>query len=275
LFTDCILSYLYTNCAVSTTGRWPTEKKMNFNTLPTPLVIAHRGFCGCFPENTLAAFNGAADAGAHMIELDVSLSRDRKLVVIHDETVDRTTNGSGAVKALSLEALGKLDAGSWFDPRYAGERLPLLAQVLDAARGRLLVNIEIKPEAFDPAGPADAIERQVMALVHEKKMRDDVLVSSFDWRVLENLRTLDPDVAIGLLAEIPADDRLLGWIQRLKAVSWHPDYRVLTRGQVDTLHHMGVKVFPFAVNGVIDTQGMLAMGVDGLFVDEPKQMTPE
>jgi glycerophosphoryl diester phosphodiesterase len=96
---------------------------MNIDTLPTPLFIAHRGLRIRFPENTLAAFNGAVAAGAQMIELDISLSRDRKLVVIHDDTVDRTTNGSGAVKALTMEDLCQLDAGSWFDPRFKDERL--------------------------------------------------------------------------------------------------------------------------------------------------------
>jgi glycerophosphoryl diester phosphodiesterase len=97
--------------------------------------IAHRGYSACYPENTLAAFKGAIDAGAHMIELDVCLSKDRHLVVIHDETVDRTTNGTGAVKALTLDQLSRLDAGSWFDPRFNTERLPTLAQVLDAVKG--------------------------------------------------------------------------------------------------------------------------------------------
>jgi glycerophosphoryl diester phosphodiesterase len=248
---------------------------MNIDNLPTPLYIAHRGLSARFPENTLAAFNGAADAGAHMIELDVSLSRDRRLVVLHDDTVDRTTNGNGAVKALTLDALGRLDAGSWFDPRFKGERLPTLAQVLDTARGRLMVNIEIKPEAFEPHGPADAIECQVLELVREKKMMDDVLVSSFDWRVLDNLRGLDPAIAIGLLADVPADDRLRDWYRRVKAFSWNPDYRVLTRPQLDSLHGMGARVFPYAVDGRIDTRAMLAMGVDGMIVDDPTQMAAE
>jgi glycerophosphoryl diester phosphodiesterase len=141
-----------------------------------------------YPENTLAAFKGAIDAGAQMIELDVCLSKDRHLVVIHDETVDRTTNGSGAVKMLTLAQLRQLDAGSWFDPRFNAERLPTLAEVLDAVKGHLQVNIEIKPEAFEAEGPADAVERQVLKLVREKNMLDDVLVSSFEWLVLENLR---------------------------------------------------------------------------------------
>ena len=237
------------------------------------LFIAHRGLSARFPENTLAAFRGAIEAGAQMIELDVSLSKDRQLVVIHDNSVDRTTNGSGPVKAHSLLELSRLDAGSWFDPRFKGERLPTLAQVLDAANGHLLVNIEIKPEAFEPHGPADAVERQVLALVCDKKMVEDVLVSSFEWQVLENLRQMDPDIALGLLSEAPVDASLLEWHQRIKAFSWHPDYRVLTRSQVDTFHKLGARVFPYAVEGKIDTRGMLAMGVDGLIVDDPRQMT--
>jgi glycerophosphoryl diester phosphodiesterase len=246
---------------------------MNINQLPTPLFIAHRGYSACYPENTLAAFNGAIDAGAHMIELDVCLSKDRHLVVIHDETVDRTTNGTGAVKALTMDQLDRLDAGSWFDPRFNTERLPTLAQVLDAAKGHLLVNIEIKTEAFEADGPADAVERQVLNLVREKNMLDEVLVSSFEWQMLENLRKLEPGIALGLLAEAPTDERLIHWYQRINGFSWHPDFRVLTRQQVDSLHDLGARVFPYAVDGRIDSLGMLAMGVDGLIVDDPRQMT--
>ena len=246
---------------------------MNIHQLPTPLFIAHRGYSACYPENTLAAFNGAIDAGAHMIELDVCLSKDRHLGVIHDETVDRTTNGTGAVKALTMDQLDRLDAGSWFDPRFNTERLPTLAQVLDAAKGHLLVNIEIKPEAFEADGPADAVERQVLNLVREKNMLDEVLVSSFEWQMLENLRKLEPGIALGLLAEAPADERLIHWYQRINGFSWNPDFRVLTRQQVDSLHDLGARVFPYAVDGRIDSLGMLAMGVDGLIVDDPRQMT--
>lgn len=240
--------------------------------LQQPLFIAHRGISARYPENTLAAFIGAIDVGAHMIELDVCLSKDRHLVVIHDETVDRTTNGTGPVKTLTLAQLRKLDAGSWFDPRFHAERLPTLAQVLDTVKGRLMVNIEIKPEAFEEKGPADAVERQVLDLVREKNMLEDVLVSSFEWQVLDNLRNLDPGIALGLLSETPADENLLHWYKRIKGFSWHPDFRVLTQQQVNTLHHTGARVFPYAVDGEIDTRGMLAMGVDGLIVDDPRQM---
>jgi glycerophosphoryl diester phosphodiesterase len=246
---------------------------MNIDHIPTPLFIAHRGLSARFPENTLAAFKGAVDAGAHMIELDVSLTRDRQLVVIHDDTVDRTTDGSGSVRALTLEEIGRMDGGSWFDPAFEGERLPTLAQVLDAVKGRLLVNIEIKPEAFERHQPADAVERQVVQLVREKNMRDDVLVSSFEWQVLENIYKMEPAIALGLLSDVAADERLHHWHQRVKAFSWHPDYRVLTPDQVKAFHDLGARVFPFSVEGRIDTRAMLAMGVDGLMVDDPRQMT--
>lgn len=240
--------------------------------LPVPLFVAHRGYRSQYPENTLAAFNRAIDAGAHMIELDVCLSMDRHLVVIHDETVDRTTNGTGAVRRMTLKQLRQLDAGSWFSPRFSGERLPTLDQVLDAVKGQVLVNIEIKPEAFEADGPADAVERQVLDLVCRKKMVDDVLVSSFEWQVLDNLSKMAPGIALGLLSDMPADEHLLYWYQRVKGFSWHPDFRVLTQPQVDSLHNMGARVFPYAVDGKIDTRGMLAMGVDGLIVDDPRQM---
>ncbi len=246
---------------------------MNIENLPTPLFIAHRGFSRRFPENTLAAFAAAVDAGAQMIELDVSLSKDRQLVVMHDAAVDRTTSGGGAVRTLTLEQLQTLDAGSWFDARFNGERVPTLEQVLDLARGRILVNIEIKPEAFEANGAADAVERQVVELVRAKGMTGDVLVSSFEWQILDNLRRLDPTIALGLLSDAAADESLRYWAGRIGAYSWHPDHRILTPTQVAERHAMGMKVFPYVVDGAIDTPRMLAMGVDGLIVDDPLQMT--
>ncbi len=245
---------------------------MNIDKLPIPLFIAHRGIRHRFPENTIASFQGAMDAGAHMIELDLCLTKDRQLVVIHDETVDRTTNGSGRVRLLTMEALAQLDAGSWFDPRFSGERLPTLAQVLALAKGKILVNIEIKPEAFEVHGPKDAIERQVLELVRSQQMEEDVLISSFQWQVLKRMRKIAPNIALGLLSNIPADDRLFSWHRKIQGFSWHPDYRVVTRPQVEILHQMGAKVFPYAVNGRIDTHRLREMGVDGLMVDDPDQM---
>lgn len=242
-----------------------------FKQVPPPLIVAHRGHSSHYPENTLAAFRAAIAAGAHMVELDVNLSRDRQPVVIHDESVDRTTDGSGPVQAHTADQLNRLDAGSWFDPQFAGEKIPTLAQVLEALKGRIGVNIEIKPEAFEAHEPKDAVERQVWERVRAKGMQEDVLVSSFEWQALERLRRLDSGIALGLLSDVPADDSLFHWFRRVQGFSWHPDYRVLTPSQVKTLHNMGARVFPYAVDGEIDVPGMLSMGVDGLILDDPRQ----
>jgi glycerophosphoryl diester phosphodiesterase len=237
--------------------------------LPRPFIIAHRGCSSDYPENTLAAFAGAIDAGAHMVELDVCFSRDRHPVVMHDDTVDRTTNAAGPVNSFTMEQLGSLDAGSWFAPRFCAEAVPSLSHALDLMKGRVHVNIEIKPDCFEEQDPADAIERQVLSLVREKGMDSDVLVSSFEWQLLDRIRILDSEITLGLISDMPADDSLIYWYRRVKGFSWHPDYRILTRVQVDTLHELGARVFPYGVNGKIDIEGMLAMGVDGLILDNP------
>ena len=246
-----------------------------FKQVPNPLIMAHRGHSSHYPENTLAAFRAAIAAGAHMVELDVNLSQDRRLIVIHDESVDRTTDGGGSVQAQTAVQLSRLDAGSWFDPKFAGEKIPTLEQVLEALKGRIGVNIEIKPEAFEAHGPQDAVERQVWERVRAMGMQDDVLVSSFEWRALERLRNLDFGIALGLLSDMPANDSLFHWYQRVQGFSWHPDYRVLTPSQVKTLHNMGARVFPYAVDGKIDIPGMLSMGVDGLILDDPRQVSAD
>jgi glycerophosphoryl diester phosphodiesterase len=240
--------------------------------LPGLLYIAHRGLSSRYPENTLAAFRAAIDAGAGMLELDVTLTRDRRLAVIHDSTVNRTTNGRGRVNTMTMAHLHRLDAGGWFAERFAGEPVPSLEQVLDAVRGQVLLNIEIKPEAFEPRAPHDAVERQIVEMVTERQMTTDVLVSSFAWRVLARVRALSANLAIGLLSELPADERLIYWFRRLDGFSWHPDYRVVSRSQVKLLQGFGARVYPYTVGGRIDTAALLAMGVDGLIVDDPRQM---
>ena len=146
-----------------------------FMTVASPTgVIAHRGFSGAAPENTLAAIELAIQAGAHMIEVDVAMTADGHVVCLHDETLDRTTSGSGLPSAFALDAIKRLDAGSWFSAKFAGEPVPTLAEVFAATKNRILVNVEIKPEAVE-RGAASA----VAALVDEHGMEDRVVVSSF------------------------------------------------------------------------------------------------
>lgn len=233
-----------------------------------PLLIGHRGYPSKFPENTLASFEGAIQARCDMVELDVTLTRDRKVVVIHDDTLDRTTSGKGAVRAHTLEEIKRLDAGSWFDPRFATERVPELLEVMKLTTGRCMVNIEIKGSAFEAAYPIDAIEHQVVKLVKTSGAVGRVIVSSFDKRILQRIATMQEPPAIAYISDHGADQRVLEMLLEIKAFSWHPRFKVLTRDQVDMMHTANLKVYPWTINTRQEAENLLAMGVDGLICND-------
>jgi glycerophosphoryl diester phosphodiesterase len=234
-----------------------------------PWIIAHRGFKKKYPENTLIAFQAAMDAGVSMIELDVTLSRDRKLVVIHDATLERTTNGYGSVHDHTLAELKQLDAGSWFHSDFADERLPELSEVLDLVNGRVITNIEIKSNAYEPHHPADAIEKQVVDLVKQKKALDAVLISSFKVEILRQVLEIAGRPALALISSDPADGQTIKLCQDLKAFSWHPDHRILTGSQVEKMHTAGFKIFPYTVDTLEDYLKISDMNVDGVITNDP------
>ena len=238
------------------------------NLLP-PVIIAHRGYRKRYPENTLAAFAAAFDAGVGMVELDVTLTRDRRVVVLHDATLDRTTDGRGQVRDFTLEELKQLDAGSWFDPRFSGERLPTLEEALDLCATRGMVNIEIKADAFEAARHKDAIEEQVLTAVAERSMGDRVLISSFETRFLARIADRTNAPAVGVLTQRRIDSDPLSLCKRLRAFSWHPDFHSVTTARVRAMHAAGIMVFPYTVNQPKDFRGLLKMGVDGIFTDDP------
>ena len=232
-------------------------------------TIAHRGYRAKYPENTLIAFQASLETGAPMIELDVTFSRDRQVVVIHDATLERTTNGHGAVSDHTLEELKQLDAGSWFDAQFADQRLPELSEVLDLVNGRTRVNIEIKANAYEHNHPPDAIEKQVVALVKQKKLQNSVLISSFEIDILVQIASLEDPPAIALISKTPASKRIVEICTRLKVFSWHPDHLIVTPRQVDMMHAAGLKVFPYNVDTFEDYVKMVDMKVDGVITDDP------
>ena len=234
-----------------------------------PWIIAHRGYRARYPENTLVAFQAALDAGVQMIELDVALSRDRKLVVIHDATLERTTNGEGAVSDHTLEQLKQLDAGGWFHPRFAGEHLPELSEVLDLADGQVMINIEIKPHAYEPHHPLDAVERQTLELVCCRNIAERVLISSFDLSLLKYIVTLEHAPALGLVSKNPADKHTLENCKLLNVVSWHPNHQILTPDQVKTMHENDIRVFPYNADTSEEIARVLEMEVDGVISSNP------
>lgn len=238
----------------------------------SPLLIGHRGYPAKFPENTLASFDGAMQAGCDMIELDVTLTKDRKVMVIHDDTLDRTTTGRGPVSGHTLEEIKALDAGSWFDMRFSEERVPELSEVLKQTAGRCMLNIEIKKSAFEADYPADAIEHQVVELIKTSRAMDRVIISSFDQRILQRIAAMEAPPAIAYISDHGADKRVLEMLLGMKAFSWHPRFKVLTREQVEMLHAAGVRVFPWTINTREEAERMLALGVDGLICNEPRVM---
>jgi glycerophosphoryl diester phosphodiesterase len=237
-----------------------------------PLLIGHRGYPAKFPENTLAAFEGAIQAGCDMIELDVTLTKDRKVVVIHDDTLDRTTSGKGPVKNQTLSDIRALDAGSWFNPRFAAERVPELSEVMELTAGRCLLNIEIKESAFEADYPVDAIEHQVVDLVKTREAMDRVIISSFDQRLLQRIAAVAAPPAVAFISSHGADRSVLEMLFAMKAFSWHPWLKALTRDQVDMLHAAGLKVFPWTINTREEAERILALGVDGIICNELRVM---
>jgi glycerophosphoryl diester phosphodiesterase len=234
-----------------------------------PLIIAHRGYRARYPENTLVSFLAAMDAGAHMIELDVMLSRDRKVVVIHDATVDRTTNGHGPINGYTIEELKALDAGTWFQPRFAAERILMLEEVLDYMRERTMINIEIKASAYEERQPADAIEWQVVELVRRNNIQASVLISSFEWKFLDHIVTMENAPAVALISRNPADRGNLELCLRLKAFSWHPNCRELRNEHVVLMHESGIHVFPYNVDTLEEYKKVMEMDVDGVITSDP------
>jgi glycerophosphoryl diester phosphodiesterase len=239
-----------------------------------PLLIAHRGYRSRYPENTMAAFQAAINLGAGMIELDVALTRDRALVVLHDDTVDRTTNGQGPVIHHNLVDLRRLDAGSWFSAEFAGEKVPLLSEVLELTKGRTKVNIEIKDTFYEEWAGRDAIEQQVVELVNKMDLNDEVLISSFEIGYLLRLSLMEDAPALALISDQPADEQTIEQLKTIGAFSWHPWYRILTTEQVALMHTHGIEVYAYTVNSRSDFEALIEMGLDGVFTDDLPGLSP-
>jgi len=268
--TSLLISVLVVGAGL--TGVASAEEAQTVSELLTPgrgepLLIAHRGLSARYPENTMAAFRAAAEAGAEMLELDVGLSADGQVVVLHDVTLERTTTGSGELERHPWSTLKDLDAGSWFAPEFAGERLPLLAQVLDELGGRIAINIEIKPEAS--SGQAEGgIEQKVAALVAERGLQPRVVVSSFLPAAVARIKQADPAIRTAVLYHTELHYEAPRIVELYGADGLHLNHAHLTAETVQALHDKGFYVGVYTVNDAGELRRMAAMGVDGVFVDD-------
>jgi len=231
------------------------------------LNIAHRGASAIAPGNTLAAFEKAVELNADGIEFDVHLSADSVPVVIHDFTVDRTTNGSGRVADMTLAQLKQLDAGASFDPAFAGQRIPTLAEVLEAFGGQLLLNIELKS-----AGTRDhGLERAVITQVAEHGLEDGVLLSSFNPFSLRRAKRLAPHVPVGLIyaPDMPLPLRK-AWLAPLcPHEARHPHHTMVDRGYMAWARRRGYAVNTWTVDDADEMRRLIALGVDGICTNRP------
>jgi glycerophosphoryl diester phosphodiesterase len=233
-----------------------------------PLVYAHRGANNGAPENTLAAFFLAQQQGADGIEMDVKLTADGEVVIMHDQTVDRTTDGHGKLRNFRLAELRRLDAGSWFDSEFHGERVPTLTEIFEMLKDGILYDIELT----NYGTPFDNLLEKVLALVQKYGLEKNVMVSSFFPNNISHFRRLAPAIPGGVIAL----RGLAGALSRSFVGRWFapraviPVHLDVTQAYIRTQKTLGRKVIPWTVNDPADMQRLVAWGVDGLITDVPE-----
>ena len=233
--------------------------------LTRPYIFAHRGASAHAPENTLAAFELAFRQGAQAIEFDVKLTADRQVIIHHDRTLERTTNGSGPVAEHTLAELRALDAGGWFSEQYRGEKIPTLEEVFEALGGKIFMNVELT----NYATPGDGLVDEVAQVVKRQRMEEGIMFSSFSAANLARARRLLPGVACGYLLDggAPWRKRLEGSFIRMEAE--HPWMEDATAAAVEKAHRRGRRMHVWTVNEAAEMRRLRSIGVDGIFTDDP------
>lgn len=232
----------------------------------SPWIIAHRGASGYTPENTMAAFERAVQLGAGFIETDLHLTRDARFVAIHDDTLERTSNGHGLVRDHTLAELRALDVGLWYDRQFAGERIPTLEEILTFARHHDVVfYLEIKH------GAAWGMHHTLVGVLQGAENAARTVVISFDASTLAPLPKLDPGIMMGLLADKSQPD-LAKVATELGARQICPRANLITRELVDRAHAVDLQVVAWTVNDPDQMRSLIQTGVDGIMTDRPDRL---
>lgn len=232
-----------------------------------PLIYAHRGSSIHAPENTLASFGKALEQGADGIELDVKLSADGEVVVIHDQTVNRTTSGQGRVNQLTLEQLRRLDAGSWMGSAFEGERIPTLEEVFELVGGRMVILIELT----NYLSPFDGLPQKTVELVRKFKLQDSVIFISFLPSNLKAVKSEWPAAPVGILSlrGLPGMLPRSPISRRFSPDFSLPHYTDVTADFVAKRGQEGRRVNAWVVNTSDGMRNMIDLGVDGIITDDP------
>ena len=234
----------------------------SITTMNPPFLWAHRGASCCTPENTLAAFAAAVQSGADGLELDIHLSLDGVPVVIHDETLNRTTDGCGPVAEMTWQQLQQLDAGDWFSAEFAGEPIPALEEVLKVFGGQLRLNLELKEFG---AGLA------VLELLSHYPS-SDIVVSSFNYDLLHRLRSMDEDLSLAVLFDAGNWRYAVQFAKELSACSFNPEAGVVNRPMISACRQTGLPVFVWTVDQPEVARSLVRAGVSGVFTNDPSAL---
>jgi glycerophosphoryl diester phosphodiesterase len=234
---------------------------MNWNTINPPLIFAHRGAAGQAPENTLASFRLALEQHCDVIELDIHLSKDNQIVVCHDESVTRTSNGSGLIRGMTAAEIKKLDAGSWFDPKFAEEKMPLLSEVFELVPSEIGINIELKK---DYGGQLQLL----IELVRHYNRMDSVIFSSFDHKLLYRLKQMTPEAKVSLVY----DCKMFDPVQMIRhfgedIYSIHANYLMIDKEDIAAVRQNGQHVIVWTCNRAEEIKTLFDMGVSGVITD--------
>lgn len=235
--------------------------------LPKPIIFAHRGASAYAPENTLAAFALAVKQGAPAMELDVKLTFDEEVVVIHDPTTLRTCGVNGTIKKMTLSQIKQLDAGSHFDTAFTGEKIPTLQEVFDLVGKKIFINIEIT----NYTSIFDNLPNKVAELVKKNKLQQWVFFSSFNPIALWKIKHLLPEIPIGFLAEAGKPGKLARsrFFEWLNYQAFHPYYADVNPNLVQYHHQKKRLVNVYTVNQAETMRSLHQMQVDGIFTDDP------
>lgn len=220
-------------------------------------IVAHRGASGYAPENTLLSFKKAIEIGCDKIELDVRLTKDKKVIVIHDDAVDRTTDGRGKIVELTLKQIKKFNCEE-------RQKIPTLQEVIDLCKGKIDFQIELK---------AKGTAKPVYNLIVENGILDNVTITSFKTRFLQEMSILSRRVNLGLLFEeyIISKKIVLWIIGRLIGINYVcPNYPVVSKKIVNRAHKLGMKVYVFDVKNKKEGEKLINMDVDEIGTDFPK-----
>lgn len=233
------------------------------------LILAHRGARREAPENTISAFQKAMEMGSDGVELDILISKDQKLLVTHNENLKEFTGLNKKVRHLNLRELRELDFGSHFSSAFKGEKIPLLAEVFELLRGKMIINVEIKGTHI----PGDGRENILCQLIADMKMEEQVWVSSFNVFALRRMMKIAPHIKRGYLFYEKQDpfSKKGGWDFFVKPQSWNISRTLIQNNTIDRVHQKGRECWIWTVNEEKEVEQFSLAGADVIITDEPRK----